>query len=360
MIPSFAPIGTAIGLLAQCPGPVAADAPTLWHWLAFGAFVVVLLTVDLFIFHRDSHEPTLRESAMWTVIWCAVALAFNGLTWWWRGPDLGIKFLTGYLVEWSLSMDNVFVFAVIFSFFAVPLKYQYRVLFWGIIGAIAMRLTFILAGTALLHKFDFIIWIFGGFLIYTGFKLWWHSDSKVDPQNNLLMRLAKRVFTVSSEEHGERFFAVENGRRAVTPLFLVLLVIESTDVLFAVDSVPAILGVTTDSFTVFTSNIFAILGLRALYFLLAGVMGIFRYLNYGLAAVLIFIGGKMVAQYWLVDYGAPPAPDCAGGAAGHHDLISPQVSLVVIISLLALSIVASLVARRVDPDKPGASPDGGP
>jgi tellurite resistance protein TerC len=226
-------------------------------------------------------------------------------------------------------MDNVFVFAVIFSFFGVPLKYQYRVLFWGILGAIVMRLSFILAGAALLKQFEWVLWIFGAFLIYTGVKLAMHSESKVDPQRNLLMRLARRVFPVAREHHGERFFVVENGRRAITPLFLVLLVVESTDVLFAVDSVPAIFGVTKDPFTVFTSNIFAILGLRALYFLLAGVIDLFRYLSYGLAAVLIFVGFKMVAEYWT---------------GGH--VITPAASLAVILSLLAVSIAASIVAKR--------------
>ena len=324
----------ATQLLGQlAPLEVAAGEPTVWHWLAFGVLVAVLLVLDLVVFHRDSHEPSLRESALWTLVWCLLALAFNGLVWAWRGPVIGIEFLTGYLVEWSLSMDNVFVFAVVFSFFGVPLKYQYRVLFWGIIGAVIMRLAFILAGTALLHQFEWILWIFGAFLIYTGIKLAMHSDSQVSPENNLLMRIAKRWFPVAKENHGQRFFVTENGRRCITPLFLVLLVIESTDVLFAVDSVPAIFGVTKDSFTVFTSNIFAILGLRALYFLLAGVMDLFRYLNYGLSAVLIFVGAKMVAEFWF------------GGAQNAH-LISPAVSLAIILSLLAISIIASILAKR--------------
>ena len=303
--------------------------PTLWHWIAFGAFVVVVLTLDLVVFHRHSHEPTLRESAVWTLVWCSLAMAFNVLVWWWRGGTMAIEFLTGYLVEWSLSMDNVFVFAVVFSFFGVPLKYQYRVLFWGILGAIVMRLTFILIGAELLDRFHWTLWIFGAFLVYTGVKLALHSDSKVDPQRNILMRIARRMFHVAEENHGEKFFAVENGRRCITPLFLVLLVIESTDVLFAVDSVPAIFGVTHDRFTVFTSNIFAILGLRALYFLLAGAIDLFRYLNYGLAAVLIFVGVKMVGEYWT-----------------DEPLVTPVASLVIILSLLAVSIIASIVAKR--------------
>ncbi|MBI3838276.1 MAG: TerC family protein [Planctomycetia bacterium] len=307
-------------------------AVLIWHWLAFGLFVVVLLVLDLFIFHRDSRDPTLRESTVWTLIWCAVALAFNGLVWIWRGPEIGIQFLTGYLVEWSLSMDNVFVFAVIFNYFGVPLKYQYRVLFWGIIGAVVMRLTFILLGVALLQQFSWILWIFGAFLIYTGIKLALHGDSDFNPENDLTMRAAKRVFRIAKENHRERFFVVENGLHCITPLFLVLLVVDSADLIFAVDSVPAIFGVTQDPFTVFTSDVCAILGLRALYFLLAGVMDLFHYLNYGLCAVLIFVGVKMVAEFWLDDH-----------------LVHPGGSLAIILLLLGISILASIFAKRPPP-----------
>ena len=320
-------------LLAAAEERVVMPDLIWWHWLLFGILIVVLLALDLFVFHRDMHEPTLRESAFWTVVWCSVALAFNGFVWYWRGGEAGIQFLTGYLIEWSLSMDNVFVFAVIFTFFRVPKRYQYRVLFWGIMGAIVMRLTFVMLGVTLLHYADWMLWIFGLFLIYTGIKLSLHDETEVDPDKNILMRIAKRLFPVAKGDHGEKFFVMENGRRAITPLFLVLLVVESTDVLFAVDSVPAIFGVTKDPFIVFTSNIFAILGLRALYFLLAGVMGLFRYLNYGLSAVLIFVGVKMVADYWAHDYiERIPYPHV--------------ISLVVIIILLGTSIVASLVAAR--------------
>ena len=325
-----------MGLLAQIPARAAATADvSLWHWLAFGVFVVVVLVLDLFVFHRKSHDPSLRESAVWTLVWCGLALVFNGLMWAWRGSDIGIQFLAGYLVEWSLSMDNVFVFAVIFSFFGVPLKYQYRVLFWGILGAILMRLAFILLGAALLRHFEWVMPVFGAFLIYTAIKLAAHNDAEVNPEKNLLMRLARALFPVAKENHGDRFFAVENGRRCITPLFLVLLVVESTDVLFAVDSVPAIFGITNDTFTVFTSNIFAILGLRALYFLLAGVMGMFRYLSYGLAAVLAFVGIKMIAEYLL----------------GQH-LVEPWVSLAIILALLGIAVAASIVANRREPPMP--------
>jgi tellurite resistance protein TerC len=320
--------------------------------MAFSAFVVVVLTLDLTVFHRKSKETSLREAAAWTLVWCSLALIFNAILWQWLGPKPGLEFLTGYLIEWSLSMDNVFVFAVIFSFFRVPLKYQYRVLFWGILGAIIMRLTFILVGSELINRFEIVIPIFGAFLVYTGFKLVMHDDEQVDPSNNLLMRAARWVFPVAQEEHGNRFFVREAGRLCITRLFLVLLVVESTDVLFAVDSVPAIFGITREPFIVFTSNIFAIMGLRALYFLLAGVMDMFRYLKYGLSAVLIFVGLKMVSEY------AAHVPAIAHYIQEHiwsgfhveegHHLVPPAASLVIVLSLLAISIIASIIAKRRD------------
>ena len=325
-------------LMAVVPADdLAAPQPELWHWVAFGILVFFLLVTDLFVFHRESHEPSLRESAIWTLVWCTMALGFNVVIWMWLGPTLALQFLTGYLIEWSLSMDNVFVFAVIFSVFCVPLKHQYRVLFWGILGAVVMRLTFVLLGAALIKHAEWVLWVFGVFLVYTGIRLSMHGDSDVHPENNLLMRLAARIFPVAKENHGNHFLAIENGRRCITPLFLVLLVVESTDVLFAVDSVPAIFGITKDPFIVFTSNVFAILGLRALYFLLAGVMDLFRYLSYGLSAVLVFVGLKMIAEYW--------APSVLGTPPDHH-LVHPAVSLAVVVSLLGISVVASIVASR--------------
>jgi tellurite resistance protein TerC len=313
----------------------------IWHWLAFGALVTVLLAMDLFVFHRHAHAPTLRESAAWTVFWCGLALAFNALLWWWRGQDCGLSFLTGYLVEWSLSMDNVFVFAVIFRAFGVPLKYQYRVLFWGILGAIFMRLAFILTGAALISRFAWIMPIFGIFLVYTAVQLARHSDREIHPEKNILLRIARRLLPVTKgdhRKHRDHFFAREDGRMAITPMFLVLLVVESTDVLFAVDSVPAIFGITKDPFIVFTSNIFAILGLRALYFLLAGVIDLFRYLSYGLSAVLAFVGIKMIAEYVHHEY--------FFHEDGPSHLVPPWLSLVVIVMLLGISIVASIMAKR--------------
>jgi tellurite resistance protein TerC len=303
-----------------------------WHWIVFGVFVSTMLILDLKVFHRKSHEPTLRESAWFTAMWAGLALVFNLFVWHWAGSRPAINFLTGYLIEWSLSMDNVFVFAVIFKYFKVPLKYQYRVLFWGILGAIFMRLAFVMAGKALIDHFDWVLWIFGLLLVYTGIKMAMQNDAEVHPEKNILMRLARRILPVTKESHGSKFFVHEENQFCCTPLFLVLLAIESTDLLFAIDSVPAIFGVTKDPFIVFTSNIFAILGLRALYFLLAGVMDMFHYLNYGLAAVLSFVGLKMIAEYWV-----------PGFTLFHHH---PWASLAVIIFLLGISIIASLIFQR--------------
>lgn len=325
-----------------------------WHWFAFGGLVAFLLILDLLVFHRRIHTPTLRESFGWSVFWIGLALVFNGFIWWWgfvsQGTSrAGLDFLTGFLVEKSLSVDNLFVFAVIFRFFRVPLKYQYRVLFWGILAAIFLRLGFILAGVELIHRFDILLAIFGLFLIYTGIRLSLaHEDSEVHPEKSPVLRIARRLFRVTRgdhTEHGEHFFVRENGHWAVTPLFLVLLVVESTDVVFAVDSVPAILGITLDPFIVFTSNVFAILGLRALYFLLAGVIDRFRYLHYGLSAVLIFIGIKMIGEYGVQHW---------GGQEDAH-LFPSWVSLLVIAALLVISVVASIIATRREA-RLGASP----
>jgi tellurite resistance protein TerC len=302
-----------------------------WFWVAFCIGTVVLLALDMFVFHRDSHEPTLRESTMWTLFWCGLALSFNAWIAWKFGAQHGVEFFMGYLLEWSLSMDNVFVFIVIFAYFGVPLKYQYRVLFWGILGAIVMRLTFILIANRLIHL-PYVLEAFGLFLIYTGIKLARSRGSETHPDQNIVLRFARQHLRVAHGSHGDRFFVRQDGKFFVTSLFLVLLVIESTDLVFAIDSVPAIFGVTKVPFIVFTSNVFAIMGLRALYFLLAGVMNLFRYLSYGLSAVLIFIGVKMLL---------------------HSVVELPHwVSLLVIVSLLGTSIVASLIAARHDDDEP--------
>ncbi|HWB10411.1 MAG TPA: TerC family protein [Pirellulales bacterium] len=311
---------------------------TLWHWLGFGGLVIFLLAADLGLFHRHSRDTSIREAAISTVIWCCLALAFNGYILAVAGKAKAIEFLTGYLVEWSLSMDNVFVFAVIFAYFRVPMKYQYRVLFWGIIGAVVLRLAFILVGTALLSKFGWIIYVLGLFLIYTGIKLVAHDD-EFDPEKSLVIRVSRKLFRVCQGSHGDRFFVRESGLLCITPLFLVLLVIDFVDVAFALDSVPAILGITNDTFIVFTSNIFAILGLRALYFLLAGAMDLFRYLRYGLAAILVFVGLKMLLADLIKD-------KFLGGEEIPH-----WVSLAVVVTFLAIAILASVIAAKRDERK---------
>jgi tellurite resistance protein TerC len=327
-----APLYCSVESLMELAANISVPTVPWQAWAGFAALVVVLLTLDLVVFHRKIHPPTLRESAGWVVFWCSLAVLFNLLVWYWRGSRPAIEFFTGYLIEWSLSMDNVFVFAVIFRFFRVELKYQYRVLFWGILGAIVMRLTFILVGVELVRKFEWMMPVFGAFLVYTAIKLALQHESEVDPSKNWLLNFARKHLRATHEFHNEHFFVRQEGRLFITPLFLVLLVIESTDVLFAVDSVPAVIGITQDPFIVFTSNVFAILGLRALYFLLASVLDLFRYLVYGLSTVLGFVGLKMIAEYFV------PHQE------GHH-LIHPGVSLVVVAALIGTSIIASLVAK---------------
>ena len=305
----------------------------VWEWIVFAVLVVVLLALDLLVFHRHDRVPSLRESIWWTIFWVGVGLTFNALLWWWKGNDDGVKFLSAFLIEKSLSMDNIFVFVVIFRFFAVPLMYQYRVLFWGILGAIVMRLAFILAGVELIHRFDWVAPVFGAFLVYTAYKLARHSGAEVHPESNPVLRIARRFLRITSgdhHQHGHAFFAREAGRLCITPMFLALLVIESTDVIFAIDSVPAVIGITDDRFIAFSSNVFAILGLRALYFLLAGMVERFSYLHYGLAAVLGFVGLKMMAEYFTDIH------------------ISPWVSLLVVAVLLACSLAVSLFIKPSD------------
>jgi tellurite resistance protein TerC len=308
---------------------------TLLHWGGFGVLVAVLLACDLFVFHRHDHVPSLRESAGWCVFWIGLAMAFAGVVWWRGGADHGTKFLTAYLLEESLSMDNIFVFVVIFRFFHIPLMYQYRVLFWGIVGAVVMRLAFILAGIELIHRFEWVIPLFGLFLVYTGYKLARHGNSDVHPDQNLVLKIARRFFRVTHgdhREHGHGFFLRERGRLCITPMFLTLLVIESSDVLFAVDSVPLVIAITDDRFIAFSSNVFAILGLRALYFLLASSVDLFRYLHYGLAAILTLVGIKMIASFWMKRQGMPDLP--------------PWMSLVAVVTLLTISIAASIIAQK--------------
>jgi tellurite resistance protein TerC len=304
-----------------------------WAWAGFFAFIAAMLALDLGVFQRESHEVKMREALVWCGVWVTLALAFNGLVYHWRGTELGNQFLAAYLVELCLSVDNVFIFIVIFAYFKVAPRWQHRVLFWGILGAVLMRATFILAGVSVIQRFHWVLYLFGAFLIYTGVKMALPRKEEVDvnPDHNLAVRLFRRFFPVAPREEGGHFFTRESGQWAATPLFIVLLVVETTDLVFALDSLPAVLAITKDGFVALTSNIFAILGLRSLYFALNGVMQLFRYLKLGLAIILTFIGAKMLIEPWVE--------------------ISTVVSLGVIGAVLTMSVLASALV----PAKPAPS-----
>jgi tellurite resistance protein TerC len=301
----------------------------IWLWVGFNVFVLALLALDLGVFHRKAHEVSLKEATVWSVVWISLALAFNGVIYYWRGADTAFEFFTGYLIEKSLSVDNIFVFVLIFSAFSVPAAYQHRVLFWGILGALVMRGALILVGAALLKEFHWIIYVFGAFLVFTGVQMAWHRHEESHPENNALVRWLRRVMPITKDYEGDKFFVRRAGKPLATPLLMVLLVVESSDLVFAVDSIPAIFAVTQDPFIVYTSNVFAILGLRSLYFLLAGVMDKFYYLKLGLSAVLVFVGAKML----LVDVYKIPI----------------VLSLGVIAGILVIAVIASWWrARRAE------------
>jgi len=298
---------------------------SLFLWVIFNVFVLGVLALDLLVLHRKAHAVSLREALAWSSVWVSLALLFAVGVYVVRGEEKALEFLTGYVIEWSLSVDNLFVFLVIFSYFAVPPLYQHRVLFWGILGALVLRAIFIGTGTALLANFHWMIYVFGGFLVFTGIKLLFAGEEKIEPEKNPAVRLVRRFIKVTPDYEGQRFFIRKDGRLWATPLLLVLVVVETTDVIFAVDSIPAIFGITLDPFIVYTSNVFAILGLRALFFLLAGVMDMFRYLKIGLSVVLCFVGAKMMlADFYKIPIG---------------------VSLGVVAGILGISILASFLVR---------------
>ncbi|MGH7481075.1 MAG: TerC family protein [Longimicrobiales bacterium] len=270
-----------------------------WFWIGFGAFVLVMLALDLGVFHKKDHVISVKEATAWVGVWVSLALAFNVGIYFYAGGGPALEFLTGYLIEESLSVDNIFVFAVIFSYFKVPAQYQHKVLYWGIFGALVMRLTMILLGVALIERFDWVIYVFGAFLVYTGYRMATQHEIDIEPEHNPLVKLVRRFFRVTPRYHGGHFFVVQDGRKYATPLLIVVVVVEATDVVFAIDSIPAIFGITRDPFIVYTSNVFAILGLRSLYFALAGMLDRFHYLSRALAVVLIFVGVKMlISDYW--------------------------------------------------------------
>lgn len=303
--------------------------PDLTIWGVLLALIVGMLALDLFVFHRDAHEVSMREAAIFSAVWIGLGLGFGGVVAWWYGAQAGGEYLAGYLIEKSLSVDNVFVFAMIFGAFAVPARYQHRVLFWGVVGAIIFRAIFIAAGTTLLDAVHWLIYGFGILLVVTGIRMARSRGHLVDPTRNPVLRAFRRVVPMTPQYHGQRFVVRHAGRLMATPLLAVLVVVEASDIMFAIDSIPAIFAITTDPFIVFSSNAFAILGLRSLYFLLAGILPRFAYLKLGLAALLVFAGAKiLVSEFWKM----PVA-----------------LSIAVIVTILGISIAASLWATRSRP-----------
>jgi tellurite resistance protein TerC len=307
---------------------------TPWHWAGFILCVVFFLALDLGVFHRRAHVVRFKEALTWTAIWVTLSMLFAAALVPLREHQEAVEFVTGYIIELSLSMDNVFVIALIFTYFRVPSQYQHRVLFWGILGALVMRGVMIAAGAALIERFMWTLYLFGAFLIFTGFKMMFVGDVEVHPERRLVIRLARKLFPVSAEINSQKFTTRLNGRLALTPLAIVLLMVETTDLIFALDSIPAIFGVTTKRFIVFTSNVFAILGLRSLYFVLAGMIDYFRYLKIGLSLVLVFIGVKMLL-------------DPHSHAPGWFQVQIPTpVSLLVVGVIILTSILLSVTAAR--------------
>ena len=311
----------------------------LWLWIGFNVFVLAMLALDLGVFHRKAHVVSLKESFTWTAVWVVLALVFNAGVWHYFGPQKALEFFTGYLIEKSLSVDNVFVFALLFSYFAVPPVYQHKVLFWGILGALVMRAILIVLGAALITKFTWIIYVFGGFLILTGIKMIVKREEEIHPERNPVVKWFKKFMPVTADYRGDQFFVREGGLLMATPLVVVLLLVEISDLIFAVDSIPAIFAVTTDPFIVYTSNVFAILGLRSLYFALAGVMDKFHYLKIGLGVVLSFVGVKMLLAHTAYK-------------------IDTLVALGVVVLILAIAIVASLLRPRRPKLPAGAAESG--
>lgn len=300
---------------------------SIYFWIGFHLFVFFMLSLDLGIFNKREHKIPVKEAIIWSAVWISLALLFDLFIYFEFGKTKALEFITGYVIEYSLSVDNIFVFILIFSYFSVQGKYQHKILFWGIIGALVMRGIFIFAGVALITKFHWIILIFGGFLVFTGIKMLFHEDVQVDPEKNPVVRFFRKFLPVTDELHGGKLFVRQDHRLFATPLFLVLLVIESSDLIFAVDSIPAVLAISHDRFIVYTSNIFAILGLRSLYFAVAGIMGYFRFIKVGLAFVLSFVGLKMLASFFNFE-------------------IPILLSLAVIISILIISILASVIIKK--------------
>lgn len=297
-----------------------------WIWIVFIVGVLALLALDLGVFHRKAHAVSLREAAIWTVVWVILSVLFGSWVWWRGGSELGLQFFTGYVIEYSLSVDNIFVFVLLFSYFAVPVEYQHRVLFWGILTALVMRGVFIGLGVTIIERFGWVLYLFGAFLVVTGLKMFRHEKLEVHPDQNPLVKFCRRWVPFTSGWVGPKFFARQDGRLMATPLFLVFLVVEFTDVLFAVDSIPAVFAITLNPFIIFTSNICAVMGLRSLYFLLARAMNLFVYLQQALAVILTYVGIKMLIVHWIK--------------------IPTPISLGFIAVTLTVAVVASLTIGR--------------
>lgn len=312
-------------------------ATNIWFWVLFNLFVIGMLALDLGVFNRKIHRIGVKEAALWSLMWIGLALAFAAGLYFFEGSKVAMEFLGGYLLEKSLSVDNIFVFVMIFTYFVTPAEYQHRVLYWGILTALVLRGTMILSGAALINQFEFLIAVFGVLLIVTAFRMLKSDDGEVDLERNWVVRITRKLMPVTDGYRGARFVVRENGIRMITPLVLVLLVVETSDVIFALDSIPAVFGITRDPFIVYTSNIFAILGLRSLYFLLAGVVDKFHYLKFGLAAVLAFVGVKMVSEV-VSSYFLP-----------HPIHVPIQWSLAVIFVVLGISVAASLLFPPREP-----------
>jgi tellurite resistance protein TerC len=302
------------------------DVPVFW-WVAFNAFVIVMLSLDLGVFHRKAHTVSIKEALLWSAVWITLALAFNTWVYFEMGWLKATEFFTGYVVEKSLSVDNLFIIAVLFTFFGVPAIYQHKILFWGIFGALVMRALMIAAGAALLTNFAWITYVFAGILFFTGIKMLVGTDEAIDFEKNITIRLLRKVMPLTKDFHGDKFFVKQGAKWAATPMFAVLICVEFTDLIFAVDSIPAIFAITQDTFIVYTSNVFAILGLRSLYFALSGILPYFHFLKYGLGVILCFVGAKM-------------------GLAHSAWKIDGMVSLGVITGILAITVIASIIHRK--------------
>lgn len=307
----------------------------MWAWVGFSVFILLMLALDLGVFNRKAHVVTYREAAMWSATWVSLALLFCAGVFWRMGSLAGKEFLAGYLIELSLSVDNLFVFLLIFSYFKVPAQYQHRVLFWGVLGALVMRMTMIALGAALIDRFHWIIYVFGVFLIYTGIKMMLQKETELHPEDNPVVKFVTRYVRITRHYEGDKFFTVENGRRAGTLMLLVLIIVEVTDLVFAVDSIPAIFGITTNTFIVYTSNVFAILGLRSLYFLLAGIIERFHYLKIGLSVVLTFVGVKMLTE----------------GFVKSSFGLTKETIITLSLGFVAATLMASVVASLIWPKK---------